>query len=608
MDSHDWAHMRTLNNALDAELSVASDPASVAAGRIRDLDEALEPIFRSLPKIKGDRLNNGTARYALHRLFVSRHGWTMKGLQPAGGMWINTLDVTQDVRQVSKYIVPTLLYDILLRRLGIPGDGGIDRHNLAVIAATLEHIVRSEALSLLYSTYLMLGLTVAGRKTSKEVDDVLSFFLMVYAFGLNLEVSSVDDMWKAKRYLEAHHSGWPRLKELATAARVRAEAKTAPHRVSGGSGLDFLEVLAVIEDISSQYGKFHSQDCVRAKQRLAAAPELAGGQVPLKNLVPNSEKGFRPLFTETAATLRTLGAVAGSPEPKLVAPNYINSQSFCLSTASYYTVCCPNECEEIIASLERASTSDAMAPSRVLEVLKDDGVPGLSAELQKQLEELAAKTRGAVNLHSTEFSQWLHSAFPMECSLPSAATGDSNPRTPAEWMANPRTDVDATDEIMAEIATFLARYTTMGSETTDFSWPTTVEARDAVPAAGGSSAEEEAAAASSSATGASAAEEERMVLNFVSSFDGTAASGEQEGVVSIGGPFRSGTQAIEAEGQGESRGGGGAVHFMVTLLRPVFYALMVLSVLRFVYGLLKGAAVPLGHGNAKKGKAFDSFA
>jgi hypothetical protein len=44
-------------------------------------------MFLSLPKNENGNLDHGTVRYALHRLFVQRHGWYIKGLDNAGQSW-----------------------------------------------------------------------------------------------------------------------------------------------------------------------------------------------------------------------------------------------------------------------------------------------------------------------------------------------------------------------------------------------------------------------------------------------------------------------------------------------------------------------------------------
>merc|ERR1719253_1475485 len=105
MDSHDWTHTSVVRNSLVAEMK---------SPKVAELEGALRPIFAAMPKDAAGRLNNGTARYALHRLFSEKHGWSIKGLQPAGAAWMATMTVTPDVKDITKYMVPTYLQDQLL--------------------------------------------------------------------------------------------------------------------------------------------------------------------------------------------------------------------------------------------------------------------------------------------------------------------------------------------------------------------------------------------------------------------------------------------------------------------------------------------------------------
>lgn len=50
--------------------------------KLAQLEEALLPMYASLPKDYDGHLGSAVARYALRRLFVKRHGWLVRGLEP----------------------------------------------------------------------------------------------------------------------------------------------------------------------------------------------------------------------------------------------------------------------------------------------------------------------------------------------------------------------------------------------------------------------------------------------------------------------------------------------------------------------------------------------
>ena len=55
--------------------------------RLARLESTLHPMFLSHPKNEHGNLDHGAVRYALHKLFVQRHGWYIKGLDNAGQSW-----------------------------------------------------------------------------------------------------------------------------------------------------------------------------------------------------------------------------------------------------------------------------------------------------------------------------------------------------------------------------------------------------------------------------------------------------------------------------------------------------------------------------------------
>lgn len=437
MSPHDWTHVSVVKKSLYAQISVKS------GSRIKRFEDALRPIYSAMPKDDSGLLGNGTVRYALHRYFTAQKGWAMKGLQPAGGSWIKSMSVTPDVKEVSKYMVPTYLQELLLQHVG---SAGIDLHSLAILVATLEHLVHGEMLDILYSIYSTIGLSTAGVRSKEEVDEILDLFMMVYAFGFNLEASTHKDMMKARRHLEDKHSGWAPLR--AFAANVE---KTIQQEA-----FDFNGVLRITEEISNHYAQWQSRDCTRAKELLTAMPGASPGRVLAQEVKSSRSPGYRSLFTESSQDLQKLGVLDSE---HLVVPNYINSQSMCLSTASFYTACCPNECDNLLSSLER-SVGAPVAEAAHMDKLLTSLAPGSPSRLDS-LNAIASKNNGQISLHARSFAQELHAWFPTQCPQPNDMP-NTNPKTADEWMNPPDEKIQDTEDMMSEIAAVLSKYTTMG--------------------------------------------------------------------------------------------------------------------------------------------------
>merc|ERR1712046_248135 len=116
------------------------------------------------------------------------------------------------------------------------GTGSFDLDSLAILAATIQHLMHGEALTMVYDVLTTLELPVTGRRSQEELGEITDAFMMLYAFGLNLDVSMVEDVRKAKAYLEKSHSGWSRLRDY---------ARGVAQRVSLGKDLDFDQIAQV---------------------------------------------------------------------------------------------------------------------------------------------------------------------------------------------------------------------------------------------------------------------------------------------------------------------------------------------------------------------------
>jgi len=450
MDSHDWTHTSTVRSSMLSHFKAAT----ASSDKVAALEESLRPIFLALPKTADGQLSKGTARYALHRFFSEKHGWSIKGLQPAGAGWTSTLSVTPDVRDVSKYMMPTYLQELVLTHLGA---SSFNLRSLAVLAATIEHLVNAETLSIVYSTFATLGLPIPGKRSEKEVDEILNTFLMVYAFGVNLDVSVLEDVRQAEAYLEKSHSSWPQLQ--AFAQEVKRSTWSAKE-------LNFDEIVQVVRNMGERYVGHQGKDCARVKDELVQKPSHHQGRVLLSEVQPSSASGRRQLFTESPEVLQKFGVLSADAEAKLIIPNYVNSQSMCLSTASFYAACCVNECEGLLGRLEREVRAPAVAAAELGRLVATLPGAGLAETLLQELPGLADPSSGMVALHSRAFAEWMHRAFPLECPAPHTQKV-TNPKTPDEWMGESGLVVADLEEMMDEIKNSLAQYTTMGKANQD---------------------------------------------------------------------------------------------------------------------------------------------
>merc|ERR1719158_1389200 len=136
-----------------------------ASSRVKQLEEILGPIFAALPKNEQGYLGHATVRYALHRLFVQRHGWSINGLNAAGGHRNSTSSAG-----LLKEQVPAYIQDLFEQRLGGRGFG---LHELGVLAATIEHLVHSEAIKRLGYAFKVHNYLPTSLMSASDADDVM---------------------------------------------------------------------------------------------------------------------------------------------------------------------------------------------------------------------------------------------------------------------------------------------------------------------------------------------------------------------------------------------------------------------------------------------------
>merc|ERR1719491_1371813 len=109
------------------------------AEHLKNFEDELRPMYAALPKNEHGTLEPTAVRYALHRYFVNKHGWYVKGLEPLGQAWNSSAPTS-----IMKSRVPAYIQSLFEQRLH---GQGLGLHDLAVFAATLSDFVHNEAIS-----------------------------------------------------------------------------------------------------------------------------------------------------------------------------------------------------------------------------------------------------------------------------------------------------------------------------------------------------------------------------------------------------------------------------------------------------------------------------
>jgi len=420
-----------VENTLNAELLMNSD-------RIKPIEDELKPMYVALPKTEHGTLEPAAVRYALHRYFVQKNGWYVKGLEPAGQAW-NASAATN----IMASRVPVFIQSLFEQRLHGQGMG---LHDLAVFAATILDFVHNEGLTEVMDLYAAFNYSTTSPLSQRQVDKVVKAYTLQH---LGEPVDSLTSLTIAEQHMLEDFPAWGDFQMWVqdvrhTISLERSRRSFQPEQFTAEA------VVEEVRELNDRLGSFQDIECRSLKARLAELEHRNTGRVLLSDFYRAGMSGDF-LFNEHIDFLRKLGVLdeTDTRHPSVVIANYLASQANCLASTSFHSVCCIDECEGLMGQLERAIAEPKASPERIAEVVAGmrsdtvDAPRSLSDALLTRLGDIASHHDGLVPLHGRLFAQWMHHSYPLECPYPHAA-GDVSPLTPDEWM-----EVSGANEIAA---------------------------------------------------------------------------------------------------------------------------------------------------------------
>jgi hypothetical protein len=420
------------------------------ATRVMEFQRELSSMFEALPKNDKGSIEHATVHYALHRLFIERHGWSFKGLEPSGIAQTSTTPAG-----ILKDRVPAYIQELFEEQLG---GQGFALQELAVLAATLEHLVNNEAQEKLREAFQLLNLLPLQEKLSKEQFwDALDVYMVAQVTKSNISTLTMEEFAVMK---EKASIIFPDLSEAQNVVWEKA--------VISDGGMDLGAASAMVSEAGKYLGLWHKGQCQSKKERLISQGDQQVGRVPLSSFYAAALSGSDEQLsrqTNHIDYLRELGALDESKtqRPSVLVPNYVNSRANCFAASSFYSVCCPNECESLMRHLESGIRAPTAKPDAIWKLVANlpSSVVGASHELPHQLlerlEEISAKHNGKVPIHGRLFAQWLHHAYPRDCPYPHAK-GTTRPQTADEWIAETGKESSHTREEMEQFVKTAAEF------------------------------------------------------------------------------------------------------------------------------------------------------
>merc|ERR550532_237787 len=167
--------------------------------RLIAFEDGLRPMFQALPKNVNQNLGHYTARYALHRYFIDKHGWSIEGLAP--------MDLEREATPMSTLSqwMPNYLIDSVEHLLGTDG---VNLHELAVVGAVFEDLIHREAQVRLAEIYEILGFSKTGVLHAADAFDVVKAYMTMYTSGGNTTVRTQKDLKEKKGGLNRRTKVW----------------------------------------------------------------------------------------------------------------------------------------------------------------------------------------------------------------------------------------------------------------------------------------------------------------------------------------------------------------------------------------------------------------
>lgn len=428
------------------------EPEERKSQRWQDLKNAFLTTYTALPKNEHGLIEHQTARYALHRFFVQRNGWYIKGLEPTVAHQKQE-GVADNSEQLKKNEwVTSFLQDMLEEKLN---HQGLDLDGLVALAATVEDLVAHETKHRLKIAYEMQDLPMDKALSMEDAKEVVRTWYIGFLLAGNFSADSAEEADAKKQVFERRYSDWSHAEEWLESLEFEHYAGWVGK--IGERLVEYASLLSLVGKIGERYFHFNDKECSALKHTLQKMEGKKPGRVRLSTFYSKSLYSHWR-FTEKADYLRRLGALDESDgkSQHVLVTNYVMARPNCLETSGLYAICCRNECEDLMAHLEGELKKGEANPSEIAALvaqLPSDTVKvprTLDATLHDRLEQVAAVNGGKVPLHGRLFAQWMHHAYPRECPYPHEF-GTTSPMTPDEWMqATGQSDSSASSEEMKQ--------------------------------------------------------------------------------------------------------------------------------------------------------------
>merc|ERR1719387_138131 len=260
---------------------------------------------------------------------------------------------------------------------------GFELSHAVMMVSLLEHLILDEGLVLLESSYQANNLSSEASLAEQDLDRVFKSYMEFFAAGsrrganvtesaripggdvaLNLTAGLNQDI-PAETSL-----GWDvREGVLLDVHRNSVFARRHERSPFVQTRFSFEDVTGFMTAVNHQFNQIHRMECQDLKEGLVDMELADSGRVPLKHFWAKGHIGSWDL-RESLGYLRQLGALdETSPVPKVIIPNYVGAVSNCDAYSEYFSLCCVQECEDLLGQLSSQVRAHSAKPAVILDLV-----------------------------------------------------------------------------------------------------------------------------------------------------------------------------------------------------------------------------------------------
>jgi len=206
---------------------------STDMSHVLGLEAALRPMYTALPLADDGAISHTVVRYALHRFFVQKYGWFIRGLEPSSETYNNT--ESNSLGGLAGW-VPSFLQNFLEQQLG----RGIFLRELALIAASLEDLIHKESIERMDMTFEALEYPEGTLLDHDDLKQALEVYMMIYHMGGEFDLVGKESVLFAHKVFTDKIPDWGALQEWMHGVQLKLFPKSDDQALS----FDSLSVLS----------------------------------------------------------------------------------------------------------------------------------------------------------------------------------------------------------------------------------------------------------------------------------------------------------------------------------------------------------------------------